>query len=277
MTVAISPKRAPPYVARHTVLGDLVQALRLWRIWVRMGLQDVRRRFRRSVVGAGWIFLNLGIMISAVGFIYGALLGQDLQTFLPFLTVGLVSWGYITSSVVEGGQAFIASEGYVKQIGLPIYVYVFRFFVSITTTAMISSLAYLVVAAVFRVGLRWGTLWALPGVALLSLVSLLLITIFAYLTTRFRDAAYMAAAGLQVMFYVTPVLWPHELLRARGLGWAVELNPLYHLLEVVRHPLLQSEPATGHNYGVAGVLTLGLLALAVSLARRYHHRIVYFL
>ena len=276
MTVATADS-ASRYPTRHTVTGDLIRAARLWRVWLRMGLQDVRRRFRRSVVGVGWIFLNLGIMIAAVGVVYGALLGQELRAFLPFLTVGLVAWGYITASVVEGGQAFIASEGYVKQIGLPIYVYVFRFFVSITTTAMISSLAYLVVAGVFRVGWSWGTLWVIPGIALLTVVSLLLITIFAYLTTRFRDAAYMAAAGLQVLFYVTPVLWPHRLLRERGLAWAVELNPLYHLLEVVRYPLLESAPAAARNYAVVALLTLALLAIAWWLARIFHRRIVYFL
>jgi len=262
---------------RHTVAGDLIRSLSLWRIWTRMGLQDVRRRFRRSVIGASWIFLNLGITIAAVGFIYGALLGQDLRTFLPFLTAGLVSWGYITASVVEGGQAFIASEGYVKQIGLPIYVYVLRFFVSITVTAMISSLAYLLVAGVFRIGWSWGTLWVVPGIVLLTTASLLLIAIFAYLTTRFRDAAYMAAAALQVWFYVTPVLWPHELLRARGLAWAVELNPLYHLLEVVRHPLLFSEPAPAHSYVIVLLLLTALAVTAWWLARLLHRRIVYFL
>jgi len=276
VTVALTATPASRY-ARHTLSGDLIRAAQLWRIWLRMGLQDVRRRFRRSVVGAGWIFLNLGITVAAVGVIYGALFGQEMRTFLPFLTVGLVSWGYLTASVVEGGQAFIASEGYVKQIGLPIYVYVFRFFVSITTTAMISSLAYVVVAGVFRVGWSWGTLWVIPGIALLTLVSLLLITIFAYLTTRFRDAAYMASAGLQVLFYVTPVLWPHRLLRERGLAWAVELNPLYHVLEVVRYPLLQSEPAAARNYAVVALLALGLLVTAWWLARIYHRRIVYFL
>jgi len=276
MSVATA-NRGARAATRHTVWGDLIRAARLWRIWLRLGLQDVRRRFRRSVIGTSWIFLNLGIMITAVGVIYGALLGQELRTFLPFLTVGLISWGYITSSVVEGGQAFIASEGYVKQIGLPLYVYVFRFFVSITTTAAISSLAYVVVAAVFRVGWRWGTLWVIPGIALLTLISLLLVTIFAYVTTRFRDAAYMAAAGLQVLFYVTPVLWPHRLLRERGLAWAVELNPLYHLLEVVRYPLLESEPAAPRNYAVGVALALALFVIAWWLARMLHRRIVYFL
>ena len=262
---------------RHTISGDLALAARLWRIWLRLGVQDVRRRFRRSVLGAAWIFLQLAIMILALGVIYGALLKQDLTSFLPFLTVSLIAWGYLTSSVTEGGQAFIASEGYVKQIGLPIYVYVFRFFVSISITAAISSLAYVAVAVVLRVPLGWGVLWAVPGIFLFAVVSFLLTTIFAYVTTRFRDAAYMAAAGLQVLFYVTPVIWRREMLRSHGLDWVVRVNPLYHLLEVVRRPLLDSHPASAASYLVTLLLVVALAGGAWVTARVYHRRIVYFL
>ena len=89
-------------------LMDVARSAGLWRIWVRLGIQDVRLRFRRSVIGMGWIFLNLAIMILAIGFIYGNLFGQDLGTFIPYLTVGLVTWGYLTNSIVEGGNAFVA-------------------------------------------------------------------------------------------------------------------------------------------------------------------------
>lgn len=138
------------------LIKDIIHAAQLWPIWLRIGLQDIRMRYRRSALGVGWIFLNLAIMILAVGIVYSNLLGQDLKKFLPFLTIGLVAWGYLTSSIIEGGNAFVVSEGYIKQIGLPIYVYVFRFFVSITITMLISLPAYLVVALIYSVPFRWG-------------------------------------------------------------------------------------------------------------------------
>ena len=41
---------------------DVVRSARLWHIWVRLGVQDVRHKFRRSTVGPAWIFLNLGVL-----------------------------------------------------------------------------------------------------------------------------------------------------------------------------------------------------------------------
>jgi len=256
-------------------LMDVARSAGLWRIWVRLGIQDVRLRFRRSVIGMGWIFLNLAIMILAIGFIYGNLFGQDLGTFIPYLTVGLVTWGYLTNSIVEGGNAFVASEGYIKQIGLPLYVYVFRFFVSITLTSLISWAAFGLVAVIYGVPLRPAMWWALPGLACLMAASLLLIFIFAHLNARFRDAAHLASVGMQVLFYVTPVIFPADLLRQRGLGAVVDFNPMYHLLEVVRRPLLAGEPAGSLSYLVAGLVILTLSVVATALIGFYRRRIVF--
>ncbi len=257
--------------------GDAVAAFALWRIWWRLGIQDLKLRFRRSVLGVGWILVQLVVTILAVGVVYGSLLGQDLRTFLPFLTVGLVVWGFLTAAIVEGGQALVASEGYIKQIGLPIHVYILRSFVSISISTGINFGAYWIVASVNRIPVGWGVLWVIPGLVLLALIGLFLSTIFAYVNARFRDATHLAGVGMQVMFYVTPVLWPVQMLRERRLSWIVDVNPLYHLLEAIRQPLLFSRPATSENYIVVLMVAAFLGALATVIVTSYARRVVYFL
>ena len=255
---------------------DVVRSALLWHIWTRLGVQDVRLKFRRSMLGVGWIFMNLAVMVVSIGFIYTYLLGQDPRTFIPYLTIGLITWGYLTTSIVEGGNAFINAVGYVKQISLPIYVYVFRFFFSVTLTSMLNLCVYVAVAIVYQVPITFGTLFVLPGLLIVMTASLLLITIFAHLNARFRDVAYLASAGMQVLFYVTPVMFPAELLqRSRRLSFVVDWNPLYHLLEVVRHPLLTGTPADWHTYAAAGMILAVLAVLAGSVIAFFERRIVF--
>lgn len=255
----------------------VTEAARLWHIWLRIGLQDLRTRYRRSVIGVGWIFLNMAVLIIAIGVIYSNLLGQELRTFLPFLTIGLILWGYLTSSIVEGGNAFVNSEGYIKQIGLPIYIYVFRYFVSITVTMLMNIPAFFLVAFIYSTKFRLGTLWALCGLSMLTVVGFLMIAIFSHLNARFRDTGHMASLGLQVMFFVTPVIWPPDIIRSRGLNWIVEFNPFFHLIEIVRRPLLNSESAEIMNYLVVFIL-IGALALAAwFLTKKYNQRMAYLL
>jgi len=255
---------------------DVVRSAQLWPIWTRLGIQDVRLRFRRSSIGVGWIFVNLAVLVLAIGFIYANLLGQSPREFIPYLTIGLILWGYLTNSIVEGGNAFINSEGYIKQISLPIYVYLFRAFVSIGLTAVITLCAFVLVAVLYQVPVGIGTLLAVPGLALLMATSLLLITIFAHLNTRFRDVAHMASVGMQVLFYVTPVIFPADLLRRRrSLSLVIELNPMYHLLEVVRRPLLTAGPADWRSYAVALIVILVLGIVAAAVIGFYQRRIVF--
>jgi ABC-type polysaccharide/polyol phosphate export permease len=67
------------------------------------------------------------------------------------------------------------------------------------------------------------------------------------------------------------------MLRDRGLPWVVDYNPFYHLLEVVRQPLLHAQPAALVNYQAVGILIIGLTMVAATFAWRYHQRLVYFL
>jgi ABC-type polysaccharide/polyol phosphate export permease len=256
---------------------DVARSARLWHIWLRLGVQDVRHKFRRSTVGPAWIFLNLGVLIAAIGVIYGRLLGQDLHEFIPYLTAGLVIWQYLTSSITEGAHAFVNSEGYIKQISLPLYVYVFRCFVSVGLTAVISFSVFVIVAAAYRIPVGPGTLWAVPGLLILMAASVFVICILAHLHARFRDIAPMASVSMQMAFYVTPIMFPGELLRRRHLGWVVDFNPLYHLVEIVRRPLVAAVPAASSSYVAALAVLVALAVAAAGIIAYYRRRIVFVL
>ncbi len=260
----------------QTTIRDVVRSAKLWHIWTRLGMQDVRLKFRRSSIGAAWIFVNLAVLVLSIGFIYANLLGQEPREFIPYLTIGMILWGYLTNSIVDGGNAFINSEGYIKQISLPIYVYIFRFFVSISVTTLITMCAFVIVAVIYRVPVGPGTLLAIPGLLMVMTTSLLLITIFAHLNARFRDVAHMAAVGMQVLFFVTPVIFPAHLLRQRrSLSLVIDLNPMYHLLEVIRRPLLSAGPAEWHSYVAAGLVIVVLAAVATAVIAVFQRRIVF--
>ena len=262
---AAADGRTPVSESMRTTVRDVIRAAGLWHIWTRLGIQDVRLKFRRSATGR-LVDLRQPDGSRAGDRVH---LRQPARTgpareFIPYLTIGLILWSYLTNSIVEGGNAFVNSEGYIKQISLPIYIYIFRAFVSIGLTALIALSAFVLVAAFYRVPVGPGTLLVVPGFMLMMIASLLLVTIFAHLNTRFRDVAHMASVGMQVLFYVTPVIFPAELLRKRrSLSLVIELNPMYHLLEVVRRPLLAAGPADWHSYAVTALFIVVLAAVAV--------------
>lgn len=256
---------------------ELWQAIRLWPVYSWLGVQDVKLRFRRAALGPLWVFLHLGLSIATIGVVFGAIFGEPLRAFLPFIAAGLIVWNFLVSAVIEGGAALLNAEGYIKQIGLPIHVYCLRAVVSITLALLLSLPVFAVVALVSGLTPGPGVVWVVPGVALLigfaTTVSLLL----SFLVVRFRELSQVLPAGMQVLFYATPVIYPPEVLAQRGLDWVVRLNPLHHFVEVVRQPLLHSRPAEFGSYAAALGSIAVLFVLGAVAARWLRPRVAYLL
>jgi lipopolysaccharide transport system permease protein len=267
MSAAVLPK----------LLRDNMRALQNWRVWWHLGMADVRNKFAKSAVGPTWILLNLALWVGGIGVIYGTLFNQKLDTFLPFLAIGFVVWGYLTQTITDGGNAFVFAEGYIKQFTYPKQIYVLRILVNASVPFAIGVVIFFGVMLFMGRSFGAGMLWALPGVALLLVANYLHATIMAYASARFRDLPHGMTALLQVLFFVTPVFFTVGVLKERGLDFVYKYNPLYYLIEIIRHPLTQLEAAPIEVYGATLIYIAVLMLVAVLVAGRLDKRIVYIL
>jgi len=240
-------------------------------------LQDVRLRFRRSVIGPLWILLNLGIFVGGAGLVYSAILGQPLGSFLPYLITGYVVWGYVLASLTDGSFAFVNAEGYIKQFSYPKEIYLLRSLVSSTCILSIGLLAVLIMQVTIGQFSISGWLMAIPGLVLLASVALGHITISAYLCTRFRDWPHAVSGLMQVAFFITPIMFPATMLKEQNLSFIYAWNPLYYVIDIVRHPIVgEGFPPMSHY--IAVLIYLALIAgIATIVARRLDHRVVFLL
>ncbi len=259
------------------LLQDNIAALRNWRVWWHLGMADVRNRFAKSAVGPAWILLNLAMWVGGIGVIFGTLFHQPLETFLPFLTIGFVCWGFLTQTITDGGNAFVFAEGYIKQFTYPKQIYVLRVIVNASVPFAIGVAVFFAVMLLMGQPFGVGMCWVLPGLLILLLASYLHATIMAYASARFRDLPHGMTALLQVLFFVTPVFFTVGVLKDRGLDFVYKYNPLYYLIEVVRHPLTQLEAAPVEVYVATGIYLLILMLIALFVAMRLDRRIVYIL
>ena len=259
------------------LLRDIGRAITLSRVWFFLGRQDLRARFRRTFIGPLWILINLGLFVAGGGLVYGALLGQPLVAFLPHLTAGLVVWGFLSGTITEACNTFVVAEGYIKQFVFPKQVYLFRTLVSSTAVLLIGLLALAVLLLVLGAFSTVGWLCAVPGLAILLAAGLAHISLFAYLGARFRDLPHALGGLLQILFFVTPIIFPAELLSERGVGFVYRLNPLYYLIEIVRYPVLEGTFAGWDIYIVAIGYVVAVFSLAYLTARKLDRSLVFLL
>src|SRR5712671_6889797 len=251
---------------------DAVAALKAWGLWTMLGWNDIRQRYRRSTLGPFWITLSMALFIGLLGVIYSRIFHTEVETYLPFLTVGYVTWGFISQVITESCGSFQEGERLIKQIRLPYGLYVFRvvwrnFIIFLHTIAI-----FIPVALLFRVSLGLSVLLVVPALALLLANLTWVALTLAILAARFRDITQIVATMTQIMLFATPIMWPVSTLG--GSTWIAEVNPLYHLIELVRAPLLGQVPAPLSWAVGIGMLVIGM-AVSLLLLNRAAKRIVF--
>ncbi len=106
--------RDAPAEAGRTVrraVADLREGLSARSLWGHLGWQDIRARYRRSVLGPFWIAISQAVIAVGLGLLYGVLFHTYIPTFIPYLLTGLITWNLIQGCLTEGMETFIANEG----------------------------------------------------------------------------------------------------------------------------------------------------------------------
>jgi lipopolysaccharide transport system permease protein len=255
-------------------LIDFTSGFALWPLWVRLGWNDILQRYRRSLLGPFWLTASMAIMVIALGIVYSEIFNTPIREFLPFLCVGLLVWNFLSSFLVEGGALFIGAESYIKQIRLPYSVYVYRSSWSKLVIFIHNFGIYFGVLLYFQIWPGAVALLAIPGLFLVLANGALATLSIGMVSARFRDVPQIVNSIVQIVFFVTPIMWKPELLQNRS--YVVEFNPFFHLIEVVRAPLLGTMPSR-NNYFAVLLITLINLAVSGAFFTRFRSRISYWI
>ncbi len=255
---------------------DLLLSLRQWRVWTYLAINDLKVRYARSHFGFAWIFISFGVWAAGIGLMYARLFEFDARDFVPFLAIGFAIWGFITGTLVDCGSTLLIAAGYVKQFNRPKQIYVWRGFATQVVTFAFSLVVCIVVLAIVgRLSLA-ALACSVPGLLLLGAACAVHAFLSAYLTPFIRDLPYALGSALNVVFFVTPIIFTPALLAKRGLDGIYLFNPFYYLIEVVRAPLLTGSLPPLATLGIAAayVVVVGGLTFGV-VCKALDRRIVY--
>jgi ABC-type polysaccharide/polyol phosphate export permease len=255
---------------------DVVEALEKRHLATTFGWQDIAQRYHRSRIGAFWLTINMGVLIGALGIVFGSLFRTPMQEYLPFLCSGMIIWGFISSCLNEGCTSFISAEGIILQVRMPLFTHVLRTMwrnvIIFAHNLIIFPIVVLLLGANFTITMPL----ALPGFMLVFLNLLWMMLILGLVCARYRDLTQVLQNLLQVLFYLTPIMWQPKTLPASVSSYFFDLNPFYHLVSLMRDPLLGHAP-TGLSWGVALAMLVFGWSFAIWFFGRYRQRVPYWL
>ncbi len=252
-------------------LHDLKKSLLAWRLWTLLGWLEIRQRYARSKLGPFWLTVSMGVMVGTLGLVYGTLFKQSLQNYLPMIAIGIIIWNLFSSVVSEGTQAYIVSAHYLKQVHTSKLIYIFQSVWRQTIIFAHNFVIIILVLAIFKPQTWWTVFYFIPGFVLFLLNATWMAAVLGLVSARFRDLPQIVSAGLQVAFYVTPILFSGSMLKGQH-EWIVRLNPLSYLIDVVRLPLLGIQPTQYVWLISSSMAVLGWL-FALWITGRYQNRL----
>ena len=269
--MSLRPKRRDLALATRDLAGGVAAR----DVWLLLGVNDIRQRYNRSKFGQFWITLSMAIFIAGIGLVYSVLFNQPVQEYLPMLAVNITVWTLISGVVIDSSTVFTQAAVFMRQDALPRTVFVLRLMVRnlivLAHNLVIVPLAYLI----FLVHPSWTILAAIPGLAIVLAALFFMTLILGVLSTRFRDLPQIVQNTMQLLFFVTPVMWKADQLKG-GKEMVVLYNPFAALLRIVSEPILGRipQPAT---YGAAIAFVLVLAVVALPFFARFRARLVYWL
>lgn len=274
-TIIISQANCTSNTRLRLALADIKEGLLQWRIWLLLSWQDIRLRYRRSTLGPFWITLSMAITIGMTGILYGSLFHSNLAEYFPAFSSGMLVWSFISASISEGSHIFIESESFLKRLKLPFSTFVFRTVVRNGIVFLHNSVIFIPIALIFHVPFHFCTLIAFVGLLFVIYNSITVGIILAVLGTRYRDISQVVNSLIQVIFFLTPIMWTSRML-PENYQFIVRFNPVAQFLEMVQKPLIGQLPSF-YAFYVTLLVSIASTALALYLFSRFRGRITYWL
>ena len=251
----------PPLVA---AFHDWRQASKLASLCFNLALEDLRDRYRKTLLGVAWIIVSFALFVGVKVLVFGQMVSTSQVEFGLYVTLGFGLWTFINAMVVDACTAYMFSRAWILGTAIPYPVFLMQ---AILRNSMMFALELVVMAlALFWKPTPWSaTTWlAIPGLLALLVTSVWLAAILAPLCARYRDLHHTIKTGMQLMFFVTPILWMPTI--STTLARIAALNPLTSFIDIVREPLLYDRVPV-HSWWVVLVInaigfTIGVIVYA---------------
>jgi len=256
--------------------NDIIEGLKRWPVWSSLAWHDIRIRYIRTMLGPFWISVSMAVFVFAMGFVYSAIFNTNYHEYLPFLTAGLLVWGLISGILMEAGSTFSVVQFIILSVSAPYSMHIYRAVLRQLIIFAHNAIVFVGVVIIAGVPVTPATLLFFPGLILLCITMAWINLVVAMVGARFRDLQPIIASVLQLLFFLTPLIWDRKQLGGKAHDLWIDANPFYHLVEVVRAPLLGKVPPLLSVVAVVAMAVLGWYA-AYLLFVRFRRRIPYWL
>src|SRR3954468_10542584 len=196
--------------------------------------RELKARYRGSVLGFVWSFINPLLLLTIYSFVFSVVLpglhSKETEPYALFMFIGILPWTWFSSSLSEAAGSLIAGGNLIKKVLFPAEVLPI---VSVLTN-MVHFFLGLPILIAFLIVYKhppdaWDLVWFPMAVLVQLLFTCALALIVSALAVHFRDIRDILAHLLTLWFFATPIIYPMSLDTVQQYKTLYNLNPFTHL------------------------------------------------
>lgn len=195
--------------------------------------KEIRGKYKGSFLGVLWSFVNPLLMTLVYAIVFPFILRSTQPHYVTFVVIGVLPWTWFTNVISQGTNTIVVNGGIIKKVYFPREVLP----ISIVTSGLINFLISCIIIAIFLIcsGIGFSFyILMLPLIVLIQYILMLgLIFITSAIDVYVRDAEYIIAFLVSMLFYATPILYSSDLFPAK-FSWILNLNPLTTIINSYR-------------------------------------------
>jgi homopolymeric O-antigen transport system permease protein len=268
----VSPAEAQTVAPRELVIAPPRgwRSLDLGELWAHRDLvyfltkRELQIRYRQSFFGVGWAILQPVTLTFILALVFSKFI--HFETPIPyavFAVAGLVPWLFTSQAVTNCANSLVKDAELISKVYFPRLAVPLSLSLSLVIDLVFALIVLLVMMALYGVGLA-STFYLVPAFLLLGVFTTFAIgTLFAAINVKYRDVQLVVPVLVQMMFFLTPVVYPADTVVKGDWMYLYAINPLVSVLEGLRWALFDTAyPGTGViAVSVASAVALALVAL----------------
>jgi ABC-type polysaccharide/polyol phosphate export permease len=245
--------------------------------------RDLVARYKRSVLGIAWTMLQPLGMMAVITLVFAQLFNR-VQGFSVYVLCGLTVWNFFSQTTTGAMHQMVWGNTLLHRIYVPRTAFVAATIGTGLVNIVLALIPLLLLMALVGVPIRWSVLLLPYSLLLLAAFSLGFGLLLSTMAVGFPDVAEMYQVVLYAWMYLTPIIYPKDIIPGNteifGFTlnlryWLFNLNPMYHLLELFRLPLYGGTVPNWPTLAMATVIAVVTLIAGWLVFARNADQLVY--
>lgn len=247
-----------------------------WDLTWELVQRELRVRYRRSLIGFAWTMLQPMLMMGVLHIAFSTVFRFNVDNYPVYVLAGLLFWNFFSQSIVTSMNSLRANGGLIQKLPVPKSVFPLAVVISGVINLLLALLPLLVLLVATGHPLRPAMLFLPVAILIAAVFTLGAGLLLAPLAVIFHDIVELVSVVLQILLFLTPIMYPMAILPERWL-WIVRFNPVRSILEVFRDPIFYGKVPPASHLTVAALLAIALFAIGAFAFSRTSRRITLYL